>query len=239
MRDGERRGHDADSIRGRKMQIAERTSRIRRAPKAGNRSNRDALRIGFSCLLAAAAFLLSTVASADVVLLIGPDGAVLPHGTYRLVVIPRSAEHSVISQVIVVGSSAIVPTVPPQVIVPPPIVPDTPPKPDPTLPPLTTGVTYLVVIRENQDLTADQAAMLAKMRTWTDSQPERFSQLEIRPAAGGEDDRLRTYTERAGPLPWLVISRARTDGTGAAVLWSGELPGDLDAVKQRVAEVVK
>lgn len=221
------------------MKISEQTSRIRRAPKAGNRSKSGTLRIGFLCLLAAAVFLSSSVASADVVLLIGQDGTVLPHGTYRLVVIPSKADQGIISQVIVVGSSAIVPTVPPQVVVPPPIVPDTPKPPDPTLPPVTTGVTYLVVIRENQDLTADQAAMLAKMRTWSDSQPEQLRQLEVSPDAGSDDDRIKTYTDKAGPLPWLVISRARTDGTGAAVLWSGELPEMLDAVKARVAEVVK
>jgi len=220
------------------MKAVEQTSRIRRAPKAGNRS-KSATLLGFSCLLAAAVFLASSVALADVVLLVGPDGTVLPVGTYRLVVIPSSPEQGIISQTIVVGSSAIVPTVPPQVVVPPPIVPDEPKPPDPTQPPATTGVTYLVVVRENAELTADQAAMLAKMRTWSDSQPEHLRQLEVSPDAGSEDDRLKTYTERAGPLPWLVISRARVDGTGAAVLWSGELPGDVDAVKAKVEEVVK
>lgn len=123
-------------------------------------------------------------------------------------------------------------TVPP--IDPPPVDPT-----DPTVPPsATTGVAYLVIIRHNAELTADQAAELIKLRQWSDSQPEKVSQLEVSPDAGSSDDRLAGYIAKAGPLPWVVLSRGRKDGTGAAVLWSGPL-GTAEALQAKVAEVVK
>ena len=124
-------------------------------------------------------------------------------------------------------------------VTPPPIdLPVIPPT-DPTVPPsATTGVAYLVIIRRNEELTADQAAELLKLRTWSDSQPEKVSQLEITPEAGSDDDRLAGYVAKAGPLPWVVLSRSRKDGQGAAVLWSGAL-GTATELQAKVAEVVK
>jgi hypothetical protein len=119
----------------------------------------------------------------------------------------------------------------------PPVVP--PITPDPTVPPsATTGVAYLVIIRRNEELTADQAAELLKLRQWSDQQPEKVSQLEVTPEAGSDDSRLAGYVQKAGPLPWVVLSRSRKDGRGAAVLWSGPL-GTAEEVIAKVAEVVK
>jgi hypothetical protein len=122
-------------------------------------------------------------------------------------------------------------------VTPPPITP--PPPTDPTTPPsATTGVAYLVIVRRNEELTADQAAELLKLRQWSDQQPEKVSQLEVTPEAGGDDERLAGYVAKAGPLPWVVLSRSRKDGKGAAVLWSGAL-GTAEEVKAKVAEAVK
>jgi hypothetical protein len=122
----------------------------------------------------------------------------------------------------------------PPVVVVPPITP-----PDPTVPPSqTTGVAYLVIIRHYAELTADQAAELLKLRQWSDSQPERVSQLEVSPDAASSDDRLAGYIAKAGPLPWVVLSRGRKDGKGAAVLWSGPL-GTASELQAKFAEVVK
>ena len=95
-----------------------------------------------------------------------------------------------------------------------------------------------MIVRRNEELTADQAAELLKLRTWSDSQPEKVSQLEVTPEAGGEDERLAGYVAKAGPLPWVVLSRSRKDGKGAAVLWSGAL-GTAEELQAKVAEVVK
>jgi hypothetical protein len=133
---------------------------------------------------------------------------------------------------------------PPVVVVPPapPIPPPLPPGPDPPMPPPTpetSGVAYLIVVRNNQDLTADQASTLIHLRQWSDSQPAKVSHLEISPDAGGSDSRLKTYIDKAGQLPWVIISQGRTDGNGAAVLWSGPLPDSHDALIGTFQEVVK
>jgi hypothetical protein len=95
-----------------------------------------------------------------------------------------------------------------------------------------------VIVRRNEELTADQAAELLKLRQWSDSQPEKISQLEITPEAGSDDSRLAGYVSKAGPLPWVVLSRSRKDGKGAAVLWSGPLR-TAEELQQKFAEVVK
>lgn len=134
------------------------SSRIRRAPKAGNRSKSGTLRIGFLCLLAAAVFLSSSVASADVVLLIGPDGTVLPVGTYRLVTIPTDADQPVSEVKITVGSG---PVRPPVIV--PPVTPDPPkPPPDPPMPPVSAA--RAVIVEESRDRTPEQAAVLTDPR---------------------------------------------------------------------------
>jgi hypothetical protein len=122
--------------------------------------------------------------------------------------------------------------------VPPIVPPIDPDKPDPPNPSETTGTAHLVIIRHNAELTADQAAELLKLRQWSDSQPDKISQLEVSPDAGSEDDRLAGYIAKAGPLPWVVLSRGRKDGKGAAVLWSGPL-GTASELQAKVAEVVK
>jgi hypothetical protein len=81
--------------------------------------------------------------------------------------------------------------------------------------------------------------VLLRLRQWSDSQPGKVSQLEISPDAGSDDGRLAAYLSQVkGPLPWIVLSRARADGK-AIVLWSGPLPDSAEAVIAKVGEVVK
>lgn len=117
---------------------------------------------------------------------------------------------------------------------PPPVIPDDP-VPAPTE---TTGTAYLVIIRHNAELTADQTAELLKLRQWSDAQPQIISHLEISPDAGSEDDRLAGYIAKAGPLPWVVLSRGRKDGKGAIILWSGPFDS-AKALQTKFEEVVK
>lgn len=122
-------------------------------------------------------------------------------------------------------------------VVPPP----GPPSPDdPPVPPgPTTGAVAIVVIRDAADLTVDEAETLSKLRTWSDANQATVTHLEFSPEA--DDPRVKAYAAKvpAGkPLPWLFLSRAKADGTGATILWSGPL-GTVDEVKAKVAEVGK
>ena len=103
--------------------------------------------------------------------------------------------------------------------------PVTPPdQPDDTA---TAGIGYLVVIRNNAELTADQAEALILLRAWSNSQPDRVSHLEFSPDAASEDSRIAAYVAKipaGAALPWAIISRGRVDGRGAKVLWFGPLP---------------
>jgi hypothetical protein len=122
---------------------------------------------------------------------------------------------------------------------PPPQPPD-PVDPDvPTPPGPTAGAVAVVVIRDAADLTVDEAETLSKLRTWSDQNQEAVTHLEFSPEA--DDSRVKAYVgkiPKGKPLPWVFFSRAKADGTGATILWSGPL-GTVDEVKARLQEVAK
>jgi len=96
-----------------------------------------------------------------------------------------------------------------------------------------------VVIRDAADLTVEEAETLSKLRTWSDANQATVTHLEFSPEA--DDPRVKAYAAKvpAGkPLPWVFLSRSKSDGTGATILWSGPL-GTVDEVKAKVAEVTK
>lgn len=106
------------------------------------------------------------------------------------------------------------------------VPPPPPPGPDPG-PAETTGTAYLLIFRHADQVSADQAAVLAKLRTWTDSLGDHVSHLEFSPDAGSEDARVASYAAKipaGSPLPWCFLARGRSDGQGTAILWAGPLP---------------
>lgn len=116
---------------------------------------------------------------------------------------------------------------------PPPPPPDEPT--DPTQPPETMGAATLIVLRINQDLTADQAATLTKLRTWSDARPNQVSQLEFSPE--DTDARVAQYVAKlpAGQdLPYVFLVRQRRDGRGAVILWKGPLPNQPADLQTRI-----
>ena len=121
----------------------------------------------------------------------------------------------------------------------PPKPPDNPP--DVPIPPQqTTGPVAVVIIRDASDLTVDEAEVLSKLRTWSDSRQAEVTHLEFSPTA--EDARVKAYVAKvpAGkPLPWVFISRAKADGSGAVLLWNGPLAKTAAEVEAKVTEVSK
>jgi hypothetical protein len=101
----------------------------------------------------------------------------------------------------------------------PPVVPPIVTPPDPTLPPVTTGVTYLVVIRENQELTADQAATLQGLLVVREG---RYSAengigfntettgmllrefMKKHPEFVGKEPEIIEYINQGGEMPWAL-----------------------------------
>jgi len=195
----------------------------RRLPNAGNRIKSDNLRIGFSSLLAAAVFLFASVASADIVLLVGPDGTALPVGTYRLVTIPTKADQAVTTQVIVVGISPVSPVVIPPVIV----------TPDPPLPPVTTGAKALILL-ETSDSDQQHELIRQAIRKNTSLSPRVMILDPDSRDENNQPDRLVAHARQylAGrPLPRVLI----LDAAGSFVA-DAELPETPDAVKLWLAE---
>lgn len=125
------------------------------------------------------------------------------------------------------------------------VTPVNPPKPpdDPNVPvppPQTTGPVAVVIIRNAADLTVDEAEVLSKLRTWSDSRQEDVTHLEFSPTA--DDARVKAYVAKipAGkPLPWVFISRAKADGSGAVLLWNGPLAKTVAEIEAKIAEVSK
>lgn len=120
--------------------------------------------------------------------------------------------------------------------------PPTPPGPDPPEPPpptpgQTTGVVWLTILRHKDDVTADQAEVLARIRQWSDQQPA-AKVLHYQFPPDSSDPKVQAYAARVptgASLPYVFISQARTDGRGAEILWHGPLPtGQPDAAAQTV-----
>jgi len=123
--------------------------------------------------------------------------------------------------------------------IPPPTPPPVVVTPDPILPPSQlTGEAYLIVIRRNEDLTADEAAVLVKMRSWVDNQLGKVQQLEFPPDA--DDGAVKSYLAKlpaGAELPYVFLARPRKDGKGAAVIWNGELPARAEDLQAKVLEL--
>jgi hypothetical protein len=122
------------------------------------------------------------------------------------------------------------------------VAPVDPPKPEdvPIPPQQTTGPVAVVIIGDASDLTVDEAEVLSKLRTWSDSRQADVTHLEFSPAA--DDARVKAYVAKipAGkPLPWVFISRAKADGNGAVLLWNGPLAKTAAEIEAKVAEVTK
>jgi len=120
------------------------------------------------------------------------------------------------------------PPVPPT----PPEPPTPPPGPDPPQPPETTGVAYVIVIRRNQDITADQAETLIRLRTWSDARQQQVSQLEFDPDTAGDNGQLWAARVPAGErLPYWFLARQRAaGGSGVAILRQGPLPENWQVI---------
>jgi hypothetical protein len=128
------------------------------------------------------------------------------------------------------------PPVPPQPPVPPPL----PPGPDPTIPPETTGVAYVMIVRRNQELTADQAETLIKLRTWSDARQQQVSHLEFDPDTAADGGQLWAAKVPSGEsLPYWFLARQKTGATGVAILKQGPLPETLDAITGAVEGALK
>jgi hypothetical protein len=122
----------------------------------------------------------------------------------------------------------------------PPVPPTPPPGPDPPQPPETTGVAYVIVIRRNQELTADQAEVLIRLRTWSDARQQQVSQLEFDPDTSADNGQMWAAKVPSGEsLPYWFLSRQRTGATGVAILQQGPLPATLDAITGAVEEVLR
>jgi hypothetical protein len=122
----------------------------------------------------------------------------------------------------------------------PPTPPIPPPGPDPPTPPETTGVAYVIVIRKNQDITADQAETLIRLRTWSDARPQQVSQLEFDPDTAGDNGQLWAARVPAGKsLPYWFLARQRVGSTGFAVIREGPLPENWQAIVGEVEGVLQ
>jgi len=122
----------------------------------------------------------------------------------------------------------------------PPQPPTPPPGPDPPQPPETTGVAYLIIVRRNQELTADQAEVLIRLRTWSDARQQQVSQLEFDPDSAGDNGQLwAARVPAGGSLPYWFLARQKTGATGVAILKQGPLPNSLDEITGAVEGVLR
>ena len=118
-----------------------------------------------------------------------------------------------------------------------PVTPPEVDETDPTTPDLSamTGPAYLIVLRKSEQLTADQAKVLAKLRSWADSQPSKTSLLEFSPDA--DDSRVQSYVAKLpsdAELPYVFLGRARKSDGKAGVIWKGKLPETEQEIIDRV-----
>tara|TARA_Y100000310_G_scaffold264049_1_gene274576 strand:+ start:959 stop:1717 length:759 start_codon:yes stop_codon:yes gene_type:complete len=111
---------------------------------------------------------------------------------------------------------------------PPPDPDDPDPDPDPTV--KTEGPVFSLVLRNAEDLTAEQSQALSAIRDWVDEQPAtevQHQELDIDAVGpdGKTEPRVAKYTEAipdTSSLPYGFISKKKVGG-GAVILWAGEL----------------
>lgn len=141
------------------------------------------------------------------------------------------------------------PTPPPTPVPPAPTPTPVPPAPEPTPPPApvpdTVSSISVVVIRDVNDLTVDQAEVLLNLRTWSDSQPPtKVRHYEFAPDQQNEfgqtDPTVAGYIEKkplTAKLPYVLL--LATDSTPAKVLWQGELPAAAKEITDKVTSRLK
>ena len=118
-------------------------------------------------------------------------------------------------------------------VVPPPL------PPDPSQP--TTGPAFAIVLAANQELSTAQAGELIKLRAWSEANPSLINHLVLSPDHASSDARVKAYLSlvpASGQLPWCIITRARTDQAGAAVLHSAAFTTAAEVIA-KVQGVVK
>ena len=105
------------------------------------------------------------------------------------------------------------------------------PKPDPPKPPVPPGERYVLVIHESSDRTAAEAATIASLRRWLESNHDNYNIVDkdlIEPS-GASAKWLEPYLveirSKDMPLPALVVSVPPTDDHDGAYLLVEPLPG--------------
>jgi hypothetical protein len=97
-----------------------------------------------------------------------------------------------------------------------------------------------MIVRKNQELTADQAETLIKLRTWSDARQQQVSHLEFDPDTAADNGQLWAGRVPSGEsLPYWFLARQKTGATGVAILKQGPLPDSLDAITGAVEGVLK
>lgn len=94
----------------------------------------------------------------------------------------------------------------------------------------TIGPVFSLVLRNAEELTADQTAALAAIRDWVDQQPAgtaEHHELDIDAVGpdGEPEPRVKEYTDAipdTSKLPYAFLSKKKRHG-GAVMLWAGEL----------------
>lgn len=154
-------------------------------------------------------------------------------GSYGVIFIPNDIAEGLAARQVKLGHG---PQPPPD-----PDDPDVPDPPDPDQP--TSGLVWITVIRENAELTADQAQTLIKLRTWSDKQPaDKIAHWEFSPDAGTENANVQAYIDKipaSGKLPWLFVSQRKKGDSGAVILHSGPLPASADEIIAIAGRVAK
>lgn len=176
-------------------------------------------------------------------------------GEYRFfaVVAQRDGEATTLADasfvVRVGGPSPVPPTPTPPTPTPPPAPTPIPPAPTPTPPPAPIPDSFsslsLVVIRDVDDLTADQAEVLLNLRTWSDAQPPaKVRHYEFAPdqknELGQTDPVVAGYLAKkpaTAKLPYVLL--LATDATPAKVAWQGELPATAKEITDRMSSLLK
>ena len=103
----------------------------------------------------------------------------------------------------------------------------------------TIGPVFSLVLRNAEELTADQTAALASIRDWVDQQPAgtaEHHELDIDAVGpdGEPEPRVAKYADAIpddANLPYGFISKKKRHG-GAVILWAGELEDAAEHIKR-------
>lgn len=165
-------------------------------------------------------------------------------GEYRFFVVAATVDGGKVSlddatHVVTIGGPNPTPT-PPS---PTPPAPPTPVPPTPVVP--AAKSVAIVVIRDSEQLDADQSEVLVDLREWSDAQkPEQVRHYEFAPDQTGPDGRkdplAAAYIAKLpanAALPWAMI--LNTDQKPAAVVWSEHLPDKAQSIIDKATSILK